>query len=126
MDMNLVVLSGRLAAPVEVRTFESGSHLLRLLMTVRSEAPRRRVDVVPVTLWDPADRILEALPYPGGRLWVAGSVQRRFTDIGRGRTSRLEVVAAAIAADAGGLDLPVDDGDPTDSAAAAQGLPSPP
>ena len=93
MDLNLVVLAGRLAAPPEIRQFESGAHLVRYLLTVRSEEPTRRVDVVPVTMWDPSDELLEADPQPGTRLWVAGSVQRRFWSESEGRRSRLEVVA---------------------------------
>lgn len=92
MDLNLVVLCGRLAAPAEVRTFEGGSRLARYLITVRSEEPRR-VDVVPVTLWDPPDALVDAEPSPGQAVWVAGSVQRRFWSGSEGRRSRLEVVA---------------------------------
>jgi single-strand DNA-binding protein len=95
MDLNLVVLCGRLAAPAEVRTFESGSRLARYLVTVRSEEPRR-VDVLPVTLWDPPDALVEAGPAPGHAVWVAGSVQRRFWSGAEGRRSRLEVVAEQV------------------------------
>ncbi len=93
MDLNLVVIGGKLAAPAELRKFESGSRLLRSLVTVRSNAPRRRVDVVPVTLWDPeADH--EVIDAPVGRhVWVVGTVQRRFWTDADGRRSRLEVVA---------------------------------
>lgn len=93
MDLNLVVLAGRLAAPPEIRQFESGSRLVRYLLTVRSEEPTRRVDVVPVTLWDPPDELIDADPQPGSRLWIAGSVQRRFWSESEGRRSRLEIVA---------------------------------
>ncbi|WKZ82848.1 MAG: single-stranded DNA-binding protein [Acidimicrobiia bacterium] len=93
MDLNLVVLAGRLAAPPEIRQFESGTRLARYLVTVRTEEPVRRVDVVPVTLWDPADELVDADPAPGTRVWVAGSVQRRFWSATEGRRSRLEVVA---------------------------------
>ena len=53
MDMNLVILAGKLAEPPQLRKFASGSSLLRSLVSVRTHAPRRRVDVIPVTLWDP-------------------------------------------------------------------------
>ncbi|MCP3995390.1 MAG: single-stranded DNA-binding protein [bacterium] len=93
MDMNVVVLSGRLAAPPEYRCFESGSKLLRSLVTVRSNSPRRRVDVVPVTLWDPVSGH-EVIDAPAGEhVWVVGTVQRRFWSSGDERKSRLEVVA---------------------------------
>jgi single-stranded DNA-binding protein len=95
MDLNLVVLCGRLAAPVEIRAFEGGSRLARYLVTVRSEEPRR-VDVLPVTLWDPPEALVDANPAPGRALWVAGSVQRRFWSGAEGRRSRVEVVAEQV------------------------------
>ncbi|MFQ5555495.1 MAG: single-stranded DNA-binding protein [Acidimicrobiia bacterium] len=95
MDLNLVVLSGRLAAPPELR--EVGrSRLARYLMTVTSTNPTRRLDVVPVTVWDPPDEIANAAPTVGMRLLTAASVQRRFWASAHGRRSRLEVVASHI------------------------------
>ena len=94
MDLNLVVLSGRLAAPPELRDFESGLRLVRYLVTVRVDEPRHRVDVLPVTLWDPPDDA--PLPTVGERVWVAGAVQRRFWSNAEGRRSRLEVVAEQV------------------------------
>jgi len=96
MDLNLVVLCGRLATDPELRAFDSGTQLARLLVTVRSDEPRRRVDVVPVTLWDPTPEFLEDPPQKGGRVWVCGSVQRRFWETSDGRRSRLEVVAEQV------------------------------
>ena len=107
MDLNLVVLSGRLAAPIEVRVFESGSRLIRLLMTVRTDRPRSRVAVVPVTVWNPEDSFLESEPQPGERLWVAGSLQRRFWDSAHGRRSRIELVAEQVTRRSSQLDLAV-------------------
>jgi single-stranded DNA-binding protein len=108
MDLNLVVLAGRLAAPPEIRQFEGGARLSRYLVTVRSEAPARRVDVIPVTLWDPPDALVDAEPEPGRRLWVAGAVQRRFWSGVEGRRSRLEVIAEQVClrpdSDGGGED----------------------
>jgi single-stranded DNA-binding protein len=93
MDLNLVVVSGRLAAPPELRQFESGARLARYLVTVRLEEPTRRVDVLPVTLWDPDAELLDADPAPGARVWAVGSLQRRFWSATEGRRSRLELVA---------------------------------
>ena len=97
MDFNLVVLSGRLAAPPELRVFESGLRLVRYLITVRTDEPRRRVDVLPVTRWEPPDDDLVPEPEVGQQLSVAGSVQRRFWSNPGGRRSRLEVVAEHVA-----------------------------
>ena len=96
MNLNIVVLSGTIAAEPEVRRFPSGSTLIRYLITVRSEAPRRRVDVIPVTLWDPPAVSLDALdgpPIRGRSVWAVGSAQRRFWSSDGARTSRIEVVA---------------------------------
>jgi len=96
MDFNLVVLGGRLAAPVEIRTFDSGMQLARLLVTVRSEEPLPRIDVIPVSMWNPEDDFLSDLPTPGRSVFVAGAVQRRFWDATEGRRSRIEVIARHI------------------------------
>lgn len=93
MDLNLLVLCGRLAAPAEM----AADGRLRCLITVRQTEPAR-VDVIPVTQWDPdpqaAETILAAAP--GERVWVAGSMQRRFHSGPDGRRSRLECVAEQI------------------------------
>lgn len=96
MDLNLVVLCGKLAVDPELKSFDSGMRLVRLLVTVRSDEPRRRVDVVPVTLWDPPDEFLDDMPTKGRRIWVCGAVQRRFWESPDGRRSRLEVVAEQV------------------------------
>lgn len=102
-DLNLFVVSGRLAAAAQVNDFtdfQKGDVVnVRFLLTVRSNHPRRRVDVLPVVVWSPDDETLAALSAaaPGTRIWASGSVQRRFTDTGTGRTSRLEMVANAVA-----------------------------
>lgn len=93
MDLNLVVLAGRLAAPPEHRLFDSGARLVRYLVTVRSDEPHNRVDVVPVTHWNPGPEDPEEPAEPGRRIWIAGGVQRRFWDADSTRRSRLEIVA---------------------------------
>ncbi|MBT8211866.1 MAG: single-stranded DNA-binding protein [Acidimicrobiia bacterium] len=93
MDLNLVVVSGRLATLPELRTFQSGSSLLRLLVTVRSDEPRSRVDVIPITVWDPPESLLDGQLTPGRRVWVAGATQRRFWSTEGGKRSRIEIVA---------------------------------
>ena len=84
---------GRRAARGGWREFESGRRRLQLLVTVRTEGPTRRIDVVPVTLWNPEEELVEAVKERGIRIWVAGAVQRRFWDCSEGRRSRIEIVA---------------------------------
>jgi single-stranded DNA-binding protein len=91
MDLNLVVIAGRLAAAPEIRVFDGGATLVRYLVTTRTEEPHRRIDVVPAVLWD-ADE--DATRFArGDRIWIAGSVQRRFWSDDHSRRSRIEVVA---------------------------------
>ncbi len=93
MDLNLAVIAGTLSAPPEIRTFESGTKLARYLVTVRSTEPRKRVDVVPVVHWDPPDDAATEELERGDRVYIVGTVQRRFWNAPDGRRSRLEVVA---------------------------------
>lgn len=96
MDLNIVVLCGRIAAEPEIRRFPSGSTLIRFLVTTRSTTPRRRVDVIPVTLWEPHEELLSATDLAGRGLWVCGAVQRRFWSADGGRASRIEIVAHVV------------------------------
>ncbi|NNC91338.1 MAG: single-stranded DNA-binding protein [Acidimicrobiia bacterium] len=98
MDFNHVVLAGTLAVAPDLREFESGARLLRLLVTVHSAEPRRRVDVVPVTLWDPPATLLADKLERGRRVFVVGGVQRRFWAAQEGRRNRVEIVAHHVAA----------------------------
>lgn len=93
MECNLVTLAGRLAIDPEERSFDSGAHLVRYLVTVRSDAPRRRVDVIPVTMWDPTPAHLSPNLVRGEQVMVVGMVQRRFWHAAEGRRSRVEIVA---------------------------------
>ncbi len=93
MDLNLVVLAGHLAAEPEIRTFESGTTLMRLLVTVRSSEPMRRLDVVPVVQWSPDPDDMPEGSVRGRPVWIAGAVQRRFWSATDGRHSRVEIIA---------------------------------
>lgn len=92
MDLNLVVLAGRLAAPPELRHFESGKTVVRYLVTVRSEKPSR-VDVLPVGKHSDGEAESRPPGDPGSRIYVAGCVRRRFWDRDGAGRSRLEIVA---------------------------------
>ncbi len=96
MDLNLIVLCGRLAVDGELRVFDSGTKLIRYLVTTRTDHPRRRVDVIPVTLWDPDDELIDEPGLKGDRIWICGAVQRRFWESPDGRRSRIEVVAEQV------------------------------
>ena len=93
MDLNLGVLAGRLAAPPEHRLLDSGARLVRYLVTVRSDQPRRRVDVIPVTRWNPGPEEAEEPVEPGRQIWIAGGVQHTFWNGDSANRSRLEIIA---------------------------------
>ncbi len=96
MDHNVVILCGHLAAQPEIRTFDSGSTLMRLLVTVRAEESPGRLDVVPVVQWQPDLVAIPDEPLRGMRIWIVGAVQRRFWSANDGRHSRVEIVAHAV------------------------------
>ena len=96
MDLNLVVLCGRLATDAEVRVFDSGVRLIRYLVLLRVDYPKKRTDVIPVTLWDPDDELAADPGEKRDRIWVCGSVQRRYWEGAEGRQSRVEVVAEQV------------------------------
>lgn len=102
MDLNMVVLQGRLAASPEHRVLDSGSRMSRLLVAVRSDEPHARLDVVPVVWWEPEDEFVAAPPAVGSRILLTGSVQRRYWESADGRRSKIEVVATHVS-------TPVDD-----------------
>lgn len=119
MDLNLVVLAGRLASPIELRTFPNGNRLFRCLLTVISDRPRRRVDVIPVALWSPPDHLCEGPWAVGERVFVAGSIQRRFWSDNPERRSRLEVVAKQVVRRPGELQLDYEEDEPLKNSAAS-------
>lgn len=96
MDLNLIVLCGRLATEPELRVFDSGTRFIRYLVITKSGEPRRRLDVIPVTYWDPTDEMITAPLARGARIWICGSVQRRYWEGLEGRRSRIEVVAEQV------------------------------
>lgn len=112
MDLNIVVLAGSIVSEPERRTFASGTRLLRLLVAVRQAEPQRRVDVLPVSMWDPPEQVWGREVVVGDRAWVAGSIQRRFWAAEDGRRSRLELIAQQIQLRAAGD--PEEPGHPTE------------
>lgn len=96
MDLNLIVLCGQLATDAELRVFDSGTKLIRYLVTIRTDYPRKRTDVIPVTLWDPPEEYVDEPGEKGQRIWVCGQMQRRYWESPDGRRSRVEVVAEQV------------------------------
>lgn len=95
MDLNMIVLCGRIVSEPEFDECGGGSARARLRMTVRSDHPGRRIDVLPVTCWDPPAELWDPAVV-GRRVCVAGSLQRRFWDAQDGRRSRIDVVARSV------------------------------
>jgi single-stranded DNA-binding protein len=97
MDLNLVVIAGRIAAEPDIQTFESGTTLMRLLVTVATKEPRHRLDVIPVVQWNPDTETIVDGPVRGRRVWVVGALQRRFWSADEGHLSKVEIVAHEVA-----------------------------
>lgn len=94
-DLNVALIHGKLAAPIEVQTYPSGAVANRLLVTVVTHDPVKRVDVLPVTVWD--DDTLDLDAPIGSSVHVRAQIRRRFWAAEDGRRSRLELVASEIA-----------------------------
>lgn len=92
---NDVAISGHLAASPELKTFDSGSRMIRFLVTIQQEHPRR-VDVIPVSIWDPTNEMWENPGEKGDQFHCTGTAQRRFWESPDGRRSRVEIVADTI------------------------------
>ncbi len=104
LDLNLVVLCGRVATEPELRMFESGASLLRILMTIRTLQPQARIDLIPVIVWDPPDELANGSIATGDRIWVSGMLRRRFwTDADSdNKRSRIEVIGQQVTLAEGG------------------------
>ena len=112
MDLNLVVLSGTLAVEPELHRFDSGKRRLDYLVTVRTMiGGRNRTDTINVKFWDPPARLVRKKLIRGDRLWIAGTVQRRFWSTLDGKRSQLEIVASQVAYRASDLTLEAFDPD---------------
>lgn len=96
MDYNIVVLSGHIASHPRI-DWPGDVERISYLVTVKLETPKRRVDVLPVTLWepDPDDPLLRTAT-TGDRVHVVGQLQRRFYSDFNERRSTLEVIASAV------------------------------
>jgi single-strand DNA-binding protein len=91
---NLVVLSGHLSRPPEVRELPSGEVAVAYDVTVRR--PGHPAESVPVVWAGPTSgaRLLQAAP--GDAVVVVGRVRRRFFRAGGATQSRTEVVAESL------------------------------
>ena len=95
-DMNVVVLGGTIAAPPELLVGPTGIVRWRYLVSVRSRRPRRRVDVLPVTVWDPEQGPSNEDFCVGDKIWVHAALHRRFSATPEGQRSRLELVTDGV------------------------------
>jgi hypothetical protein len=96
MDINFAVIGGRLVAPPDHQTFDTGSRRSRFLVTVKSDHPQRRIDVIPITFWNPPHDLCDTHLEVGTDVVAVGSIHRRFSDGPEGRRSMLEMQSCAV------------------------------
>ncbi len=98
-DVNLVLLRGRVVTAPDVRRFESGATSIRYLATIRQVSGRYRLDVIPITVWNPPEALIRSAGTTADRICVIGTIQRRFwpseAETAAPR-SRIEVVASDV------------------------------
>lgn len=91
-DLGLAVLCGRLVSTPELIDLQTGS--VRLIVLVRSDRPRPRVDVFSVD-WPHGDQ--RAVDWvPGSRVWVTGHLHREFEDRDGSSRSRITIKAVDV------------------------------
>jgi hypothetical protein len=90
MDINLALLSGRLAVSPLVETQHDGSRAARLLVYLRSPG---RFDVIPVFVPDPLGALAAGGLDAGTRINLAGALSRVCSDEPCRRPGRIEVRA---------------------------------
>jgi len=92
--LNMVVVIGSLAKPVQVRSLQSGLSVASFdLMVPRADQP---ADTVPVALFDAPDHLPEWAA--GQEVLAIGRVRRRFFRVAGSTQSRTEVVADKVLA----------------------------
>jgi single-strand DNA-binding protein len=91
---NLVVLSGHLSRPPEVRELPSGEVVVAYDVTVRR--PGHPAESVPVAWAGPSSGVSLLDAGPGDAVVVVGRVRRRFFRAGGTTQSRTEVVAESL------------------------------
>ncbi len=81
MDLNMVVLAGKVAGLPEVRNEDGGLRQLRFMVTVRAK-DGHTMPTIPVHLWDPDRDLIDSVK-PGIPVWVAGEIamQRVRSDV---------------------------------------------
>jgi|FLYL01.1.fsa_nt_gi single-stranded DNA-binding protein len=94
MDVNLVVLCGRLAAPPKLHVTAGGFRYLEFWVALRHDGPRPTLEVVPVRWWGAAGKLAEYLA--GDRVWVIGEVRRRLPTGEDDLHGEVEVVAERV------------------------------
>lgn len=99
MDLNLVLIKGRPVVEPEVVTFPDGVCFMRMMLAIRVDHPRPRLDVLPVIWWQPSEATIADPPRKGLSLWVIGAVQRRFLDMSGPLRSDVEIVAQHVVVD---------------------------
>ena len=92
-DLNVVVCLGELVGDPQTRELESGSRLVTISLTIRSDGDP--VTSLPLVVFDPSKR-LEATLNSGGRVVVTGRVSRRFFRTPGGTQSRTELVVSRL------------------------------
>ncbi len=95
MDLNLALVSGRLALAPDLEWLPDGSQRVRLLVCVHPEG-RDRFDVLPVVVPPEVHSdTLRAAP-EGSRVFVAGPLMRRCSPDSWDPPGRIELIADAI------------------------------
>lgn len=98
MDINKVIIIGRLGRDPELRTTASGMAVVSFTVAVnRGTGEDKKVDWIPVTVWDKMATVCDRYLTKGSQVGIAGRLQsRQYQDKQGNNRTALEVVASDI------------------------------
>lgn len=95
MDLNIALVSGRLALAPDLERLPDGSRRMRLLVCVHPEG-RDRFDVLPVVVPPELHSVALETASGGSRVFVAGPLMRRCPADPWDPPGRVEIIADAV------------------------------
>ena len=78
--MNNVQLIGRVTKDIEMRTTNSGKHVVSFNLAVNRYGSREEADFIPCVAWNKTAELMQAYVRKGNRIGVTGRIQTRNYD----------------------------------------------
>ena len=80
LKMNNVQLIGRVTKDIEMRTTNSGKHVVSFNLAVNRYGSREEADFIPCVAWNKTAELMQAYVKKGNRIGITGRIQTRNYD----------------------------------------------